>query len=148
VKTKEEYNELPSSAPANKQEEENDLMNDSRFQLQGTFTIYGKIFPVDMNLNWCAQDGQIDRRIFDFFNESHDEAWNECEGMSTKKPIAVKCGHTKKCGWTGTEDDFVYIETKHDKRTMDLHGIRSRTGSCPKCGGIEFYYPKSTTPTT
>lgn len=60
--------------------------------------------------------------------------------MSTIK--IVQCGHTKKCGWIGRESDFVYIQTARDTRSMKRNGIVSTTGSCPKCGGIEFYYPK------
>lgn len=59
-----------------------------------------------------------------------------------EKSKSVQCGHTKKCGWAGTEDDFVYTETPRDTRLMVQHGVHSRTASCPKCGGIEFYYPR------
>lgn len=46
---------------------------DSRFTLKGTFSIYGKNFPIDMSLNW-GSDGGIDPRIADFFVDAYHDA--------------------------------------------------------------------------
>lgn len=54
----------------------NDNTMDSRFYLKGEFHIYGKTYPFDMSLNWHTPgDGEIDRRITEFFLDSHDEAF-------------------------------------------------------------------------
>lgn len=47
---------------------------DSRFNLKIEFTIYGKTFPWNCSLNWCAPDGRIDPRIEEFFRDAHDNA--------------------------------------------------------------------------
>lgn len=47
---------------------------DSRFTLKGTFSIYGKTYPMDMSLNWSAWADAIDPRITDFFRASYEEA--------------------------------------------------------------------------
>lgn len=58
---------------------------DSRFKLKGTFSIYGKTYPIDMNLNWSAMYGCVDRRIHDFFLECHDDALSKDRELAEEK---------------------------------------------------------------
>ncbi len=65
-------------------------MSDSRFHFKGVFSIYGKDFPLDCSLNWCASPGEIDRRITEFFLESHDQAYSAYVAESEKLHLADK----------------------------------------------------------
>lgn len=48
---------------------------DSRFTLKGTFSIYGKSFPMDMSLNWSPRrSDDIDHRITEFIQDAYNEA--------------------------------------------------------------------------
>lgn len=47
---------------------------DSRFELKAEFSVYGKTFKWDTNLNWTAEPGEVDRRIVEWFQECYEEA--------------------------------------------------------------------------
>ncbi len=56
------------------------VMSDSRFNLKVKFDIYDDNFEWEASLNWCADCGEIDRRIAEWFIECHDAArakWDE-----------------------------------------------------------------------
>lgn len=50
---------------------------DSRFELKVQFHIYGQDFPWRCSLNWHAENGEIDRRITEFFLNAHDKAYEQ-----------------------------------------------------------------------
>lgn len=52
-------------------------MGDSRFNLKAEFSIYGQTYKCDWSLNWSAEDGEIDRRITEWFLTCYDTAWRK-----------------------------------------------------------------------
>lgn len=52
-------------------------MGDSRFHLKAEFEIYGEKFEWDASLNWCADSGEIDERIRDWFLSCYDSAYEK-----------------------------------------------------------------------
>lgn len=59
---------------------------DSRFHLKAEFRIYGQKFEADMSLNWSGEDGRIDRRITEWFEDCYDQAWaKHCEEIADRE---------------------------------------------------------------
>lgn len=63
-------------------------MSDSRFHLKATFQIYGQSFDWDCSLNWSAESGYIDQRIYDWLLECHDKAYRDYESKSEEESLA------------------------------------------------------------
>jgi hypothetical protein len=53
-------------------------------------------------------------------------------GRETADAETWVCGHTRRCGWSGGKRELVWVP---DKRW----NFNAKTGTCPKCGGSEFY---------
>lgn len=69
---------------------------DSRFTLKGTFSIYGKSFPMDMSLNWVSGYNGIDGRITEFFLTSHNQAYSDYLDEVEETDIANKTEATER----------------------------------------------------
>lgn len=50
--------------------------------------------------------------------------------------VKYQCVKTKKCRWTGTEEELVRVF--NEKQTKKF-GLTCHDHCCPKCGGKSFY---------
>lgn len=97
---------------------------DSRFELDVTFTIYGKTFRNKCSLNWTPPDGYngCDRRIQEMFEKWHDEA---------KLNIDEQCGRPRVGSLRQRYDDLVCLWSLVDtdaKRKAESMASKMRKG--------------------